>query len=63
MYQGYEAVTRERIREMRTAAADVRLANAMASAQRWGRLARFAERRASRAQRAIAARSFDTSFA
>jgi hypothetical protein len=60
MYQGYEALSRERIREMRAAAAEVRLARAMASAQRWSWLARYAERRAARAHRAVAVSAVDS---
>lgn len=60
MYQSYEALSRERIREVRSAAAEVRLARAMVSAQRWGRLATFAQRRATRAQGAVARHAADS---
>jgi hypothetical protein len=53
MYQQYEALARERMREQREYAAHRRLLSELASVRMWQRLADYSARRALRAQRRL----------
>jgi hypothetical protein len=57
MYMHYEALAKERMREQRVKAAQRRLANEVASARRWRRLASYTARRATKSQTRLSNRS------